>query len=178
MGDAEALTALWEQHALRVLAYCLRHTDRQDAEDVVSETFLVAWRRQASVPADPLPWLLVTARNALRNRHRGRARQDRLEAELLRVEWLAEPAAPAEVLAIDRAAMLAALAELTQREREALLLIAWDGLTPVQAARVAGCSVAAFHVRTHRARARLSRSLVAEPEDPTPALTARTGDVT
>ncbi|MCG2801787.1 MAG: hypothetical protein L6311_06800, partial [Cellulomonas sp.] len=46
-------------------------------------------------------------------------------------------------------------ARLSDTEREALLLAAWDGLTPQQAAQVAGCSVAAFTKRLSRARARL-----------------------
>ena len=53
--------------------------------------------------------------------------------------------------------MLAALGELTELEREALLLIAWDGLSNGAAAAVAGCSVRAFEVRLSRARARLTR---------------------
>ena len=57
--------------------------------------------------------------------------------ELLRE--VAEPASAADVLAEDRASMLAVLAAMTAKEREALLLTAWDGLSPEQAATVAGC---------------------------------------
>jgi RNA polymerase sigma-70 factor (ECF subfamily) len=57
--------------------------------------------------------------------------------------------------------MLTALAELTALERESLLLVAWDGLTTRDAARVAGCSVRAFEVRLSRARARLARAITA-----------------
>jgi RNA polymerase sigma factor (sigma-70 family) len=59
--------------------------------------------------------------------------------------------------------VLAALAELPAKEREALQLCAWEGLTPAQAARVAGCTAAAFRVRLHRARRRLTATLDATP---------------
>ena len=50
-------------------------------------------------------------------------------------------------LVLERDALLRSLAALTPIEREALLLVAWDGLLPAQAAEVAGCSVTAFKVR-------------------------------
>lgn len=78
-----------------------------------------------------------------------------MQNELERLERIAEPAAPAEVTALQRVEVLAALAALSPTEREALLLIAWDGLTPTQAARIAGCTAAAFHLRLFRARRRL-----------------------
>lgn len=147
--------ALWTEHAPRVMAYALRHLDADTAQDVVSETFLVAWRRLAGVPDDPLPWLLVVARNTIANLRRSGHRQARVTAELERFRQVAEPAVAADVLATERAAVLDRLAALTLKEREALLLIAWDGLTPQQAAKVAGCSLPAFHVRLFRARRRL-----------------------
>jgi RNA polymerase sigma factor (sigma-70 family) len=153
--DEERFVALWSEHSPRVMAYALRHLDSDAAQDVVSETFLVAWRRLASVPDDPLPWLLVVARNTIANLRRSGHRQARLAAELERWRQVAEPAEAADVLATERAAVLAGLAALTPREREALLLVAWDGLRPEQAAKVAGCSLPAFHVRLFRARRRL-----------------------
>jgi len=166
MDQAEGFTALWESYAHRVFAYAARHTDRDTAQDVVAETFLAAWRRGLPLPQEPLPWLLVTARNTILNRRRGAARQDRLDEKLRRLEWLAEPAPAAESLVSDRADVLSALNELTDRECEALFLTAWDGLTTRQAARVAGCSPAAFHVRAHRARQRLERLLDAHCDQP------------
>jgi len=146
---------LWAEHGPRVMAYALRHLDSDTAQDVVSETFLVAWRKLQTVPDDPLPWLLVVARNTMANVRRSGRRQARLAVELERLRQVAEPAAAADVLATERATVLARLSALTPKEREALLLIAWDGLTPPQAAKVAGCSLPAFHVRLFRARRRL-----------------------
>jgi RNA polymerase sigma-70 factor (ECF subfamily) len=55
--------------------------------------------------------------------------------------------------------LASALASLTDHEREALLLVAWDELSAGDAARVAGCSTAAFRVRLHRARQRVAGRL-------------------
>lgn len=171
--DAAAmrLTALWEAYAPRVLAYALRHTDRDVAQEVVSETFLVAWRRLAEVPGDPLPWLLVVARNTVRNHRRSGYRRALLEDEVGRLQALAGSAPGPDELVPDRAQVLAALATLTRQEREALLLTAWDGLSPADAAQVAGCSAATFSVRLWRARRRL-RAHTDDP-DTAPALTTR-----
>lgn len=155
-SEAARFNRLWVDYADRVLAYALRHTDRDDAQEVVSETFLIAWRRLASVPGDPLPWLLVVARNTLANQRRSGYRRAALSAELSRLTGLA--AAPsAGDLVTERSEVLAALAALSPKEREALLLVAWDGLAPAAAAQVAGCTVSAFNVRLFRARRRLER---------------------
>lgn len=154
--DAERLDALWAGYARRVHAYALRHVDPDTAAEVLSDTFLVAWRRIAEVPADPLPWLLVVARNTIRNATRTTIRQRSLTQALTRVAELTRPVtAAAEEVALEREAMLRALATLTATEREALLLTAWDGLTAAEAARVAGCTAGTFQVRLHRARRRM-----------------------
>jgi RNA polymerase sigma-70 factor (ECF subfamily) len=60
---------------------------------------------------------------------------------------------------VDRAAVLAALAGLSDADRDVLTLVAWHGLTPRQAAQVLGCSAAAYFVRLHRARRRIHHAL-------------------
>ncbi|MEV2237256.1 RNA polymerase sigma factor [Micromonospora sp. NPDC049891] len=166
----QRLVTLWTEYAPRVMAYALRHVDPDTAQEVVSETFLVAWRRLARVPDDPLPWLLVVARNTIANLRRSAHRQSRVAVELERFRHVAEPATAADVLATERAEVLTRLAALTPTEREAVLLVAWDGLTPRQAARVAGCSVPTFHVRLSRARRRLDTDppVRADPKTPRP----------
>jgi RNA polymerase sigma-70 factor (ECF subfamily) len=160
---SERLEDLWDAHAVRVQAYALRHTDPDTAQDVLSETFLVAWRRLEHVPDDALPWLLVVARNLIHNADRAQIRVRVLASELGRLETAAPPSEGApEALATERDLLLRALAALTDREREAILLVAWDGLAPEEGARVADCSTSAFHVRLHRARRRLA-ALVGEP---------------
>jgi RNA polymerase sigma-70 factor (ECF subfamily) len=153
--------ALFREHSARVYAYARRHVDEADCDDVVSETFVVALRRPERVPADPLPWLIVVARNVIANQRRTSARADLLWFSAVRAFWSSPTTASPEDAVTERDRMLAALATCTRAEREALLLVAWDGLSPAQAADVAGCSVRAFTVRLHRARRRLGAALEA-----------------
>lgn len=154
----------FDECATRVLAYALRHTDPDSAQDVVADVFLIAWRRVEDLPEEPLAWLLVVARNTLSNRRRSATRRVQLQLRLADVAGFGGAAyASAENLAVDRDTMLTALAELTDVEREAVLLVAWDGLTPSDAAKVAGCSRNAFDARLHRARRRLERSCAPSP---------------
>jgi len=147
--------ALYEAHAGAVLGYARRRIGPEAAEDVLAETFLVAWRRRADVPADALPWLYAVAANVLRNRARSERRQAALSARLA-AEGVAS-ALPADDAPDPR--LREALATLTPIDREALLLTAWEGLSADRAARAAGCSRATFHVRLHRARRRLAHAL-------------------
>ncbi|PZS24604.1 MAG: RNA polymerase subunit sigma-24 [Pseudonocardiales bacterium] len=168
------LRRLFEQHSAAVLRYAMRHADAASAHDVVSDVFLVAWRRIREIPETPLPWLLVVARNSIKNRNRSSSRRQRLSAELAALDRAAATAAATEDIAVERASMLDALAELTAEQREALLLVAWDGLAAADAAAVVGCSRAAFEVRVHRARARLRKALAADSDSPAPHAAART----
>jgi RNA polymerase sigma factor (sigma-70 family) len=164
-ADAVRFNALWEAYAGRVLAYATRHVGPDDAQEVVAETFLVAWRRLADVPGQPLPWLLVVARNTVANHRRSSYRGAVLQGELARLQHAAGPGTGADVTATERALALARLAALTPKEREALLLVSWDGLRPAEAAEVAGCTVTALQVRLHRARRRLQAPADPGPDD-------------
>lgn len=154
---SERFTAVFRRYGGRVFAYALRHCELGVAEDVVADTFLVAWRRSDDMPEQPLPWLLVIARNTIANHRRSRIRQRRLSDAVAALERLHPPGNSADHEVIGRDDMLRALSALTELEREALLLVAWDGLRPADAATVAGCSPRAFEVRLQRARARLTR---------------------
>ena len=61
-----------------VLRYALQHAEPGSAEDVASETFLIAWRKLGDVPDPPLPWLLGVARNLLRKQAEAAQRRRRL----------------------------------------------------------------------------------------------------
>lgn len=150
----------------RVYPFVRRRADTSTAQEVVADTFLVAWRRVAAVPDDPLPWLLVVARNTLMDRSRRDRRQGDLAERVASSERSAGYAAGADSRLLEREQIITALAELTDLEREALLMVAWDGLTSTQAAQVANCSLRAFEVRLSRARARLSRAMQSSSADP------------
>lgn len=136
-------------HYGRVLSYARRRSPAH-ADDVVAETFLIAWRRLESVPRDELPWLLAVARRVLANQRRRDATQERVAFRVA-----AEPVSDAVPEATADPELRHALSQLGERDRELLRLIAWDGLTPAQAARVLGCSAVTARVRLHRARRRL-----------------------
>ena len=173
-GAMERFQALYADHHAAVYAYAVSRAGRQLADEVVSEVFLVAWRRLADVPAPALPWLLTVARNTACSQFRGSARQRSISAELRAWVTEAELSAPdvADEVA-ERTAVLAALAALPEADRELLTLVAWHGLKPGEAAQVVGCSTAAYFVRLHRARRRLERAM-ADPPEPAPGPAGRT----
>lgn len=145
-----------------MLGYAIRRTDdRAAAEEAVSETFLIAWRRQDAMPADALPWLLGVARKVLANQRRAAGRRAP-DGPLVPLEAVADPdpRAVADVVA-DREAFAAAFASLSPGDREVLALVNWDGLSPREAATVLDCTPATFYLRLHRARRRLLKELEA-----------------
>jgi RNA polymerase sigma factor (sigma-70 family) len=148
-----------------VLGYALRRSaTREDAADVVAETFAIAWRRRAELPVDPeeiRPWLFGIARRCLANTARSSERAGRLGARLadsLAGASVPEPAAVHEGRA-DNRVVRAALDRLSPADRELVTLIAWEGLTPTQAATALGVTAGTARVRLHRARARLRTAL-------------------
>ncbi len=155
---------LYRTHAAAVLAYCLRRSARETAEEATAEAFTIAWRRVDDAPDHPLPWLLGIARRVLANQRRSTRRQlalsERLAAER-----------PASADSGGGAPILEALSRLVAGDQEVLMLVAWDGLRSVEAARVLGCSPVAFRIRLHRARRRLAQALteVRDMADPAPA---------
>ncbi|MFI7707316.1 RNA polymerase sigma factor [Nonomuraea sp. NPDC049480] len=165
----ERFTDIYDRHYRSVLGYALLRAERGAAEDVSSETFLVAWRRLDELPEPPLPWLLGVARNLLAkqrdSRHRRQALVDRIAA--LHREQAAGDVAEH---VIDRDTALSALSALPEQDVEAMVFATWYGLPPEQAATVMGCSVRAYNVRLHRARKRLNQALhtgVFGPQHPT-----------
>jgi RNA polymerase sigma-70 factor, ECF subfamily len=161
MDDDEAghrFTVMYDAHRNQVWAYTAFLAGRQRADDLVSETFVVAWRRFSDVPQPALPWLLGVARNVARNRIRAEGRQGSLESELHSWAGTATTAGPDELVAT-RLDVLRALAVLPAKDRELLILTGWEELTPHEAAAVVGVTPAVVRVRLHRARTRLRRTL-------------------
>jgi RNA polymerase sigma-70 factor, ECF subfamily len=153
----ERFTDLYTEYYPRVFAYLVSRIGREAAEECASETFLVAWRRYAEMPAAQLPWLLGVARNVVRESYRAGERSERLVRELR--DWAtASTTDPADDV-VGRAAVLAALAGLSEADRETLTLISWHGLSARDAAKIVGCSTATFLVRLHRARRRFAAKL-------------------
>jgi Sigma-70 region 2 len=74
---------LFHAHADAVLAYARRRSDLDTAQEVVSETFTIAWRRFSDIPDSSLPWLLGVARKVLANMRRTSSRQRAVALRLL-----------------------------------------------------------------------------------------------
>jgi RNA polymerase sigma-70 factor, ECF subfamily len=149
--------ALYEENYHRVLGYALRRVGREDAADVVAETFLVAWRRLDDVPAGrgARLWLYGTARRVLANQQRGKRRRERL-SERIRAEPVLR-AGPTPDPGFETAS--AAFAALRTADRDVLALVAWEGLDAGEIAQVLGCSRNAARIRVHRARRKFAREL-------------------
>jgi RNA polymerase sigma-70 factor (ECF subfamily) len=147
---------LHEQHFEAVRRYVWRR-DPSLADDVVAETFLVAWRRVDEIPSDALPWLIAVARNVRLNAQRSVRRQEAVSARL------AATTAPTMHLdsSRDGESVGAALDRLSAADREVLLLCVWDGLDRTAIAAVLGCTKANVSLRLHRARRRFAAALEA-----------------
>jgi RNA polymerase sigma-70 factor (ECF subfamily) len=175
MADADAFRSLYRAHHRRVCAYLAVRADADLVEDLAAETFLVAWRRQAEMPAHVLPWLLNTAAKCLANERRSGDRRRALRERLR--EAGAEPASLAADAdrAAQRRALITALEAVAEPDRELLLLRHWDGLAPREIAAVVELSPVVVRARLHRATRRLQLQLRAalEREDVPVALELR-----
>ena len=160
MGAERDFEELYAVHAGAVRGYAMRRCDPETADDVVADVFLTAWRRRTELPEEPLPWLLGTARRVLANHARGHSRRVRLRDRLA-----AEPVAASHPGGKASGRLGAALSSLSERDRELLLLMAWEGLELQQAAEVLGVRPNTLAVRFHRARRRLSAALEAHEAD-------------
>jgi RNA polymerase sigma-70 factor (ECF subfamily) len=159
-ADAHAarFRAAYDGHRDAVWRYLRRRcADPGAAEDLTTEVFLVAWRRRRELPAEPLPWLYGVARRVVANHRRGAARGAAL-AERMRAAPAPAPGDPSDLVGL-RQSLAGALALLSDRDRELVLLVAWEGLRVDEAARVLGCRRGTAAVRLHRARRRLRAAL-------------------
>ena len=149
------LESLFCDHFSAVRSYARRRAPESMVDDVVAETFFVAWRRIDDLPDDVRPWLLGVARKTLSTQLRSARRRTSL------VEKLSSAEPPGVVLQVDGpdTGLIAALQRLSATDQEVLALAAWEGLRPREAAVVLGVSPAWYRVRLHRARRRLMREL-------------------
>lgn len=161
MTEPASFEALYRALAPQVRRYAERQVGADLADEVVVDAFTAVWRRRADLPAaddERRAWVFGVARltaRAVARRHR-----DGLPAAPARLRERIEADHADEVVGRDRVSRL--LAALPPREREAMELTVWSGLTPAQAARVLGCSQTALTSRLARARRRLDAVLGAE----------------
>ncbi|MBT8217189.1 MAG: sigma-70 family RNA polymerase sigma factor [Acidimicrobiia bacterium] len=155
---------LYDEHFDAVQSYCLRRLPVADANDAVSEVFLVAWRKIEAVPTgeESLPWLFGVARNAVRNSGRSHRRSARLVARIGAVREAPDAGPETQVVRRSESQrVLDALEKLRPADREVLRLRAWEDLSAPQIAAVVGISPAAAEKRLARAMTRLQAAVVA-----------------
>ncbi|MFC4783985.1 RNA polymerase sigma factor [Nocardioides sp. MAHUQ-72] len=171
LGDAELLAAsvaaprligeVFDRHAPEILRYLTRRVGAQEAEDLLSQTFLVALERRGSFQAtaqSARPWLYGIASNLLLRRRRDEVRFLRALARIPVDPGVTifEEASAARLDAAEQAAGLAArLVDLSPGDRNVLLLVAWTELSHDEIAAALEIPVGTVKSRLHRARRKL-----------------------
>jgi RNA polymerase sigma factor (sigma-70 family) len=174
-GDADAFGAVFDACAKSVYNHAFRLTgDWSTAEEVMSMTFLEAWRCRDAIAADGgslRPWLLGIATNLVRGQRRAAWRHRTALARLAVADELPDFADDASGRLDDAARVKAvhrALAGLPGPELEILALCVWSGLGYAAAAEALGVPVGTVRSRLSRARRRLARLTEGELSRPKP----------
>lgn len=152
-----------------------RGCSRDQAEDVVSEAFAVAWQRLADLPGDigeARAWLYGITRRLLLAEQRAGTRGQALSVRIAGQLAVDGGESEHDDLVATSVDLAGAWATLSPMHQEALSLSVWEGLTGAQSARVLGISAVAFRIRVSRARRLLKNSLAA----PAPRLTPATSE--
>ena len=158
--DPALLGVLYERHADSVFRYLARRVGHQPAEDLLGEVFVAAVSaRMRVVPhasGSALPWLYGIAGNVVRAHLRGN-RPTAIQLDGFVTDW--DAVDDRLDAAAQRSALQAALTLLSAVDRELLLLVAWEGLTPAQAGAALALTPTAARSRLHRARGRAQAAL-------------------
>ena len=163
--EPERFAVLFDRHAQHIYRYVARRAGPQVADDVVAETFLVAFAkrdRHDLAHPDARPWLYGIATNLVGQHHRDEARQYRMSQATVAdpaVDGHAARVAADVTAQATRPLLYAALAALPPGDRDVLLLIAWEELTYREVSRALDIPVGTVRSRLHRARAQTRRVL-------------------
>jgi RNA polymerase sigma factor (sigma-70 family) len=164
-SEPELFALLFRRHATGIGRYAARRLGPGPAEDIVAETFLVAFRqrnRYDSARCDARPWLYGIAGNLIRRHHRDEVRQLRALARTgvdPAAESFTDQADARLAAGAASRAVAAAIAELDPDQRDVLLLITWAELTYDQAAEALSIPEGTVRSRMNRARTRLRAAL-------------------
>jgi RNA polymerase sigma-70 factor (ECF subfamily) len=165
LREPDRFAAVFDRHYAEIHGYVTRRLGRSLADDLASETFLIAFdRRRRFDLGQPSarPWLYGIAGNLIARHRRAEVRQYRALARAHvadSVDGHGEHVArrvDAEAL---RAPLAAALLEIAERDREVLLLVAWAQLTCEEAAQALGIAAGTARSRLHRARRKVRAAL-------------------
>ncbi|SMC84495.1 RNA polymerase sigma factor [Lentzea albidocapillata] len=167
-GDHAAFTELFERHAEAVWNYAYRLTASwSQAEDLLSATFLTAWRKRGDaqlVRDSALPWLYTVTANRARTEWRASRRALRLVTKLTPQDERdhADEVAARTDAQRRLAEVVAAIVKLPASEREIAQLCLLGDMSTADAAALLGIAESSVRARVSRTRARL-RDLT--PED-------------
>lgn len=163
---------LYDRHASALYRYAARRAGEFAADDVIAETFLVAWERLGSYDLnheDARPWLFGIATNLLRRHHRSEARMLKAAAKAALRDSVADEsdrvAAQTDAL-VATGSIALALKSMAAIDRDTLLLYAWGDLTYEGIAAAMDVPIGTVRSRLNRARRTLRIELdAAQPVD-------------
>ena len=177
--DDKWFRALYHDNYRPLLAYARRRVDQATADEVIADTFLIAWRRRDDIPDEhERLWLFGVARNIIRNTSRATRRQRAVHEKLRRLPWSAatDPSAadPASEADDERAVVMrSALGRLAEADRELLMLVAWEELSYAEIGQILDLTPNAVAIRVHRARKRFAKHVDRLTADHEPAKEGR-----
>lgn len=163
-GDAPAFRLLIDRHLGPVTGFCFRQLgNRQDAEDAAQDTFLKVWQAAAGwkPEAKPTTWIYRIAVNQCIDRHRKRRPQADLDAAADIASTDPDPEQAASRADLDRK-VRTAMEALPERQRLALVLCHYQGLSQAEAAEILGTGTGAVESLLGRARRELKKLLAAD----------------
>jgi RNA polymerase sigma factor (sigma-70 family) len=166
----ERFATIFDRHAAHIQRYLARRLGRQVADDLVAETFLVAFGKRSRYDrarSDARPWLYGIATNLVRQHQREEVREYRLRAAVgpePDQDGHADRVAAQVTAAAMHRMLAAALAALTEGDRDVLVLIAWESLTYEEVAEALGIPVGTVRSRLNRARRQVRAALTDDKE--------------
>ena len=175
LADPARFAAVFDRHGAALAGYLAHRVPPSAVEDLVSETFLSAFKARAHYDleqADARPWLLGIATNTLRHHWRAEGRRRALAERLYRLGRRTPgpggqlPGDPSGTDDDDRARVLAALDQLDPGIRDTLMLLAVGGLTYDEIARALDVPVGTVRSRIFRGRRRLRELLREDAPNP------------
>jgi RNA polymerase sigma factor (sigma-70 family) len=164
-GTPDAFVEIVRRHEVAIHGYLARRAGHQAADDLLGEVWVRAFGARHGYDTshdDARPWLYGIARNVLRAHWRDGQNIDLATPEEALDPW--DEITDRLDLAVRARALVSALRKLPSSERDVLLLVAWEQLTPAEAAVVLSIPPGTARSRLHRARATL-RQILAEPAD-------------
>lgn len=161
-GDPDALGTLFERHSDAVFRYCLSRTGSwHDAEELVSVTFLEAWRQRQDLTLrrdSVLPWLLGVATNAAKNKARSSRRYEQVLGRLPHSSSAPDHSTAAdERIDVERQVrdLLGGTVDLSAGERDVLLLCVMNGYSYDDTASALKIPIGTVRSRLNRAKKKL-----------------------